>query len=183
MVRVLAFVIAATSVAVLLGHAEEVPLAIGDRIRVTAPSVIPPPPGFFTTVNTGTLTSLERGALTFVRDGAANAPTRVSVHQLEQLQVSRGTTGKTLMGGAVGAGAGVALYAVLLSRLRSNEVTVSGPDAGTNVGGVLVFGVAGFGAGAIVGSAFKTDRWVSVSLPDLRAGLVATPIEPAPRLR
>ena len=180
MVRVFALVMAATSVAATLGHAE-VPLAVGDRIRVTAPSVIPPPPGFFTTVNVGTLTSLERGALTFVRDGAANAPTRVSLHQLEQLEVSRGTTRKTLMGGAVGAIAGVALYAVLLSRLGSNDVTVS--DAGTNVGGVLVFGVAGFGAGAIVGSAFKSDRWVSVSLPDLRAGLEAAPIEPAPRLR
>jgi hypothetical protein len=188
MVRVLALVVAATSVAATVVHAEDFPLAIGDRIRVTAPSVIPPPPGLFATINVGTLTSLEGGALTFVRPGEVKTPTRVTLHQLERLEVSRGTTRKTLVGGAVGAVVSVALYAVLLSSLPSNEPSVYGqdlllPDAGTKVAGLFAFGGAGFIVGAIMGSTYKTDRWVTVSLRDLRVGSVAVPIEPEARLR
>lgn len=128
--------------------ADERVVTIGDRVRVTAPSVS-------RKRIEGTLAAADRETLTVV---SGDDGTRVGVprSRISKLEVTRGRTSRWGIGVVIGAGAGV-LPGVVASNPPSSadRFQVDG-------GAVAVCGAIGAASGALVGAALRTDRWTTV---------------------
>lgn len=120
------------------------------RVRVTTA-----PYSGFEVRHVGVVTSLEADTLRLVGDGMARA---IPFEAIRRLELSRGRRGRPLIGALVGAGMGVAI----------GVSTVGRDDAGVGVVVVpLSMGLYG-GLGALIGMAFRTERWETVPAEPLR---------------
>lgn len=137
--------ISAVAVAALLGTpaSAQTPSVLYQRVRVTTANA------GREVRHVGVATSLAADTLVVAGEGLARA---VPVGAIHRLEISRGRRGRSLLGALVGAGIGLG---VGLS-------TVGRDDAG--VGVVVVPLSTGFyaGLGALVGLAFRTERWEAV---------------------
>jgi hypothetical protein len=127
--------------------ADERAVTIGDRVRVTAPSVSPK------TIQ-GSLAAADRERLSV----STAAGTRVEVprSRIAKLEVMRGSKSRWGIGALIGAGAGA-----LLGVVASNPPS-SADHFQVDGGAVAVCGVVGAAAGALVGAVLRTDRWTTV---------------------
>jgi len=166
--RSAAFVIAALFLPTAVA-AQEPPIKVGEQVRYWTPQ---------TNIATyGTLTRWEA-------DSFAIADNWIPITSVTMLEVHRGQ--KTL-GTAIGAGGVAALTLVVLAVVHVVECTDLSFMEPSNCGGffqrdlgngVTVLGAIGIGAGvglvggALVGATRKTDRWVPVSLDQLRVTIV-----------
>jgi hypothetical protein len=115
----------------------------------------------------GALVRLEETDIVVQLDGEA---IRIPLDSIETLELRAAHKRRTLLGAAVGAGAGLALGALLVASLCEAD-----SECGNAVTGVAI--VTGTGAllGAAVGAAFHSDEWRAVPLDrpaltlDLRA--------------
>ena len=132
--------------------ASPLPVAVGSRIRIQAPTVVP---GRIE----GTVIQLDGKSLLV----GANGRTSVSVPRqaITQLEVSTGRHGHALLGmgigAAIGAGAGAALGS-------TGCVPAVGCGQSYSGGAAAVGAVAGAAWGAGIGALIKTDRWSGVPL-------------------
>jgi len=100
------------------------------------------------------------GTLVYLRDGSSSSLSEVSLNDVRELQVARGTNagkGATIGGGI---GLGLAILAVIVA--SGDEWTT--PSGGQAVAAMLLNTAAGAGIGALVGSASK--RWQTVYWAD-----------------
>jgi hypothetical protein len=128
--------------------ADERALTVGERVRVTAPSVSP-------RRIEGTLAAVDRETVTVVsRDDGTRVG--VSRSQIAKLEVVRGEKSHWGTGALIGAGAGV-----LLGVVASNPPS-SADGFQVDGGAVAVCGAVGAAGGALVGAVLRTDRWTTV---------------------
>jgi hypothetical protein len=146
------------------------PLVPGTRVRVGLPTVTDHDGWRISTVEhlTGKATAL-RGDTLFV-DVGGPSPTPVALSRVATIEVSHGTksnVGKgALIGGLVGVALGGAAYAVGCgSELYGQEVSCSGGEV---AGGVVLFGLGGAAAGALIGALIRTEGWEQIPLSSLR---------------
>lgn len=139
------------------GPASAQQLQPGQRIRVTAPELK-------LERAVGELRWVDRDSLVLDTPAAHLAlPTGL----VQQVEVSRGRKGHTLLGTAIGAGVGLAA-GFLLFAPGSSECTGSGDyeeycmwyRAGAMVGGAVV--------GALTGTLIRSERWEPIPLPGTR---------------
>lgn len=137
---------------------EEPPIAPGDRVRVTAWSVVPGRP-------VGTVLAFGADTCVLQLEGRAE-PLALPLASVTRLEVSRGQKSNAISGALVGGalGAGIALFGSTIAWLNSAEDFGLGGAA--YVVGVL--GGAGAGIGLLLGATSYTDRWEEVRLDRLR---------------
>ena len=143
-------VLIATAAAIGLGAstaaADEHAVSIGDRVRVSAPSVSPKR-------IEGTLVVVDSETLTIASGGASVGVPRSGIAKLE---VTRGRKSHWVTGALIGAGWGVGV-GVLFSNPPSSADHFS-IDTGALAAGVVM----GATLGALIGAVLRTDRWTTV---------------------
>lgn len=142
------------------------PVAPGDRVRVSAPSI-----GIERLV--ATVLVLKPDTVV-VRN---REPLALPIASLTKLDVSRDRKSRARFGMIIGFWVGAAAGAVIAGSLENTEDSEFpdvNPDetVGALLGGALLGGLAGAGLGALVGSTIKTDRWEPVPIDRLRVGVV-----------
>jgi hypothetical protein len=96
------------------------------------------------------------GTLVYVRDGAGSSLSEISLGDVHELQVARGSNaGK---GAFIGGGIGLALGIAAVIAASSDDWTT--PNGGQAMVGMLFFTAAGAGIGALAGSA--STHWQTV---------------------
>ncbi len=145
------------------------PVAPGDRVRVTAP-------GIQSQRFVGTV--IETGADTcLLKVEGRPAPLPLALAAVTQLEVSRGQAnkGKTgaIIGGAVGAGIGVAVIISSYEEDCSSQLLSDLCEFGNAMAllSPLALGVAGAVLGNVIGKSIESERWEEVPLDRLRVGL------------
>ncbi len=137
------------------------PVAPGDRVRVTAWSVVPGRP-------VGTVVSLGADTCVLEVEGRAE-PLTLPLASVTRLEVSRGqesNVGKgALTGGLIGAA-----FGLFVGLIVGSDPEFFGENAFAN--SVAVLGGAGIGVGAIIGSLSTSDRWEEVPLERLHVSIV-----------
>lgn len=144
------------------------PVALGDRVRVWAPSV-----GVESMV--GTVLALRPDTIV-IEDGRHVV---LAISSVTKLEVSRGTRSRARTGGMVGLIAGAAAGAVICiasecsiisgsaeSELLEDE-RLSSLALATALGGLV-----GYGLGVLIGSTMKVDIWEEIPLRLLRVSIV-----------
>jgi len=148
-------------------------LAPGDRVRVETF-------GNGETL-TATIESVSADQLVLSPVGAGQ-PLRLSLGQLERLDVARGQQSQWRKGAVIGLIPGAALGGLLgVAMACDSEIAGCDNQPGFALGagffGAVIGGTATAAVGALVGLAFKTDRWVRVPDGKTRASLTLTPTE------
>lgn len=154
MVTVVALVLSGAPAA---AQAEGLGLAVGDQIRLVAPSVSPK-------LIEGILVAMGQETLTVAPRGNGGA-VQVGRSAIESLEVARGKKSRAAAGAVIGAVAGV-----LLGALASNPPS-SAEGFSISPGAVILCGAVGAATGGLIGSLRKTDRWVPVSGDGLKLSL------------
>jgi len=151
---------AAALLSLAVGYADgQVPSADGDLVRVHLGG----------DQLQGSLVSWDSAGLALqlrVAEQAA-ADTLLTWTDVDRVERYAGTKSHTGTGALIGAGVGVAVFAVLLATQRCwGDGCEEGVDLGTVivVGGAIIGGL-GAGLGALIGSQAKTERWEQVPLP------------------
>ena len=112
-------------------------------------------PGWHRLAGTGQGASAD-GTLVYVRDGAGSSLSEVSLRDVRELQVARGSNaGK---GAFIGGGIGLALGIAAVIAASSDDWTT--PNGGQAIVGMLFFTATGAGIGALAGSA--STHWQTV---------------------
>jgi len=112
-------------------------------------------PGWHRLAGTGQGASAD-GTLVYVRDGAGSSLSEVSLRDVRELQVARGSNaGK---GAFIGGGIGLALGIAAVIAASSDDWTT--PNGGQAIVGMLMFTATGAGLGALAGSA--STHWQTV---------------------
>lgn len=137
-------------------QASPLPVIVGSRIRLLAPTVV-------TGRIEGVLIHLDEQAL--LVGGADRPPTSVPRQAIERLEVKTGRRGHKLMGMLIGAGAGALLG------IANPCVAMVGCDPRNTGGAALIDGLAGAGWGAGIGALIRTDRWSTVPPESVRVRL------------
>jgi hypothetical protein len=110
-----------------------------------------------------------------LRQGSAE-PLRIDVSQLQSLDVARGRRSEWRKGAVIGFVPGFLVTGLILGVVACVDV----PDCSFRPGHALVGGVFGgipTGAvGALIGLAFRTDRWVRVHERKPRVSLLLAPV-------
>ena len=157
---------AAALLSLAVGYADgQVPSADGDLVRVHLGG----------DQLQGSLVSWDSAGLALqlrVAEQAA-ADTLLTWTDVDRVERYAGTKSHTGTGALIGAGVGVAVFAVLLATQRCwGDGCEEGVDLGTVivVGGAIIGGL-GAGLGALIGSQAKTERWEQVPLPAARTAL------------
>jgi hypothetical protein len=149
------------ALAVSAQAADDRPVTMGDRVRITAPSVL-------TKRVEGTLAAVDRETLS-VFSTAEGKKVEVRRSQITKLELTRGKMSRWRTGALIGAAWGVGFGVVLSNPPSSAEhFDVNG---GAVAAGVLI----GASPGGLIGAALHTDRWTSVS-----PGAVTLGIRPLP---
>lgn len=129
------------------------PVAVGDRIRVTAPS-------YGLQARIGTVRSVSNDRLEF-RPADSTKSVEVGYRAISSLEKSAGKKASVVQGVLYGGGAGILIGGVL------------GTSCGRSLGSDSCAGpriAAGAGIGILAGAIFgltvlRTDRWVTIQLP------------------
>lgn len=111
---------------------------------------------------TGTIESTSPGTLKLQLREASAAPITLKLAQIDRLEVARGTRRRWPEGAAIGFVPG-ALFGGAGGYVLSCDADP--PDScslGSALAGGLVVGAATAGLGALIGLAFKADRWVEL---------------------
>jgi hypothetical protein len=112
-------------------------------------------PGWHRLGGTGQGASVD-GTLVYVRDSAGSSLSEVSLRDVRELQVARGSNaGK---GAFIGGGIGLALGIAAVIAASSDDWTT--PNGGQAIVGMLFFTATGAGLGALAGSA--STHWQTV---------------------
>lgn len=122
-------------------------------------------PGFSALRLVGRVSDLDQDTLVLRLAGSRSALS-IPLSDIENVKVRTGQRSNWLLGGAVGfvffGALGAAIGAAEADRLPSfGEPSRSEAAAA----GAIIGAVAGFGIGAVIGSRFKSDRWVRAQLP------------------
>ncbi|HUF76332.1 MAG TPA: hypothetical protein VMM35_08640 [Longimicrobiales bacterium] len=140
------------------GAAQGEPLAVGSEARLYVRGLIAP--------LEGTLLSLDTAQIRIrtVEGDLGVAPELVTRSEV------RGSRGNALRGGLIGLGAGVATGVALVIASRTTcdptPVTPCGvPDDRSEEWLLVAPALAGAGAGALIGSLFRSGRWVPAFIP------------------
>ena len=153
----------------LVAAGQSAPVAVGARIRVTAPA---------SGLEKHVMTVTDVRGDSIVVDAGGSSHT-LWLSDLTALEVSSGTRTHAARGAGFGLGVGIMAGAVI--GLATYEECVPQGIMGCfmdspeiqAMGGALVGGAAGAVIGAVVGSRQRTDRWSSVALP-VRAVIAPT---------
>lgn len=148
------------------------PVAPGDRVRVTAPTVAKER-------LIGTVVKLGADTCWLEVEGRAS-PLTLPLAQVYKLEVSRGRKSKAGTGSIVGfIGGAVTGAAIAAASIDEKEESFFSPDYGDlsdELGsialGAALGGVAGAGVGALIGLTIKVDRWERVPLTRMRVSIV-----------
>jgi hypothetical protein len=149
----------------------QVPIRQGARVRVTRLPICPPtcvggPPRqdvvTFVTWSGDTLLAQSNGNTIVL---PLDAVTKLEVSQGQKSHTGVGAVIGFLVGGAAGAAIGYASYSC-----EGWSCLGYGPWPSAGVG-LAIGGVGGLVAGALIGSAIKTDRWEEVPLDRVRVSL------------
>jgi hypothetical protein len=137
---------------------QEPPVAPGDRVRVTAPTIDPDP-------FVGTFVSMGADTCVLLVEGRAEA-LALPFASVTSLEVSRGRKSYALAGAGIGLAAGAVVGVAIASGTEEGEyeglarfVSVAG---GTGIGLVI---------GTVVGASIKTERWEFVDLQPVRVSI------------
>ena len=112
-----------------------------------------------------------------LRPAGAGAPLRLSLQQLDRLEVARGRRSQWRRGAIIGFVPGALFFGLLggvAPCIDRSDPCFDGEWATT---GALIGGGLTASVGALVGLAFKTDRWVRVHDGKTRASLTLAPTE------
>ncbi len=140
---------------------QEPPVAPGDRVRVTAWSVVPGRP-------VGTIVSLGADTCVVALEGRAE-PLMLPLASVTRLEVSRGQRSNVGKGALTGGLIGTAL-GLLVGGYVSTDPEFFGEDAFAKT--VAVLGGVGAGVGLLIGAMSRSDRWQEVPLDRLRVSTV-----------
>lgn len=165
-----------------IGAGESIPsIPAGARVRLTLPceAMNPSPraPGSGACRQEGRVVAVEGDTITLA---AAESTHSHRLSATSRIEVSRGSRSRWLAGAGVGFVVGTAGTYALLNQGgstnpcdRSANQDAIGPAA--CVGLAAVGGVAGAGAGALIGRLFRTERWQEVPVEGLRVTLGPRP--------
>ncbi len=149
----------AASVALLAQ--QDPPLALGDRVRVTAPDVI-------RGRVVGSVVALSADTCVVKPEGRAQVA--LPLASVTSLEVSRERKSN------VGKGAGLGLLIGGAARVLTGFIAVGAVREGADAGDAAPIAAMGAGAGLLIGSAIGTassrERWEAVPLDRLRVGVV-----------
>lgn len=108
-----------------------------------------------------------------VLQGTADRPWRLPMDRVQKVEVYRGSRSRA----REGAVAGFVVGAVLVGPTAAGYscLNESGCSTGAGIGGALVGGLAVGAFGAMVGLAFRKEKWVGVSQPGPRITLAVGP--------
>ncbi|UCC84509.1 MAG: hypothetical protein JSW46_06165 [Gemmatimonadota bacterium] len=138
---------------------QEPPVAPGDRVRVTAPTIDPD-------TFVGTVVAMGADACVLEVEGHAG-PLPLPLASVTSLEVSRGQKSRTLWGAGIGLVAGGAAGAAIGSASsRGDEWSGLGTLAYAAGGAWL-----GLLFGAAIGAVIRTERWEVVDLQSVRLSL------------
>ncbi len=136
------------------------PLATGQRVRVTAPTISNVP-------IVGALAHLNADTFLVETHGDTSRVPRAAVERLDVSMGQKSNAGKgALFGGLLGGGIGAL---ALGSSSLCADLEASGTCALVGAGGG---GLAGLLLGALIGSTSKRDRWESASVDRLRVSFI-----------
>ena len=146
-------------------------LAPGDRVRV---EVL----GNRETL-TATIESVTADELVLKSMGAAQ-PLRLSLGQLDHLEVARGSRTQWRKGAVIGLIPGAVLGGLAGALIQCDPyASECNPDAtlaaAGGLAGAIILGGATATVGALIGLAFKTERWVTVHEGKTQASLTLAP--------
>ena len=149
------------------GYVADTSVAPGDRVRVTAPSL-----GLKKEV--GAVAALETSTLIVNSDERADAldvpladVTKLEVYRGQKSQAGKGALIGGLVVAPIGVFTGILLHEYGERMCDSNCSESSGSAGGAAVLGAALFGTVGAGLGALMGSAFRADRWEAVHLDEI----------------
>ena len=142
-------------------------LASGDRVRVQIA-------GSGKSLR-ASIESVTAGELLLRPVGGAQ-PLRLDLAQLQSVDVARGQGSRWRKGAVIGFVPGTLLFGLLGGVLGCMDVPDCSFHAGYAVGTGLVGGAATASVGALVGLAFKTDRWVRVHERKPKVALMLAPM-------
>ena len=146
------------------------PLVPGTRVRVGVPTTADHRGWRISTVQrlTGRLVAVRRDTL-FVDVGGAS-PTPVALSRVSTVEISQDTKSNAGKGALIGGLVGAALGGAAMAGACSAEILGEQPgcSGGEVAGGVLVFGLSGAAAGALVGALIRSEGWQSIPLRDVR---------------
>ncbi len=140
-------------------------LSRGDQVRVRLTSGGEPV--------RGTIDEASPGGIVVRPRDPAQAPLRLSPHQMEKLEVVRGRRSHWGVGAAVGFVPGALLGAI--APLATAECDPNCDHTGEALGYALVGGVITGTVGGLVGLAIRTDRWVVVQDRQPKLSLTLAP--------
>lgn len=146
------------------------PLVPGTRVRVGVPTTADHRGWRISTVEhlTGIVAALRRDTL-FV-DVGGSTPTPVALSRVSTVEISHGTKSNAGKGALIGGLVGAALGGIAISSACSAEIL--GQQASCNggevAGGIVVFGLGGAAAGALIGALIRSEGWQSIPLRDVR---------------
>jgi hypothetical protein len=141
------------------------PVHIGDRVRVSAPSVSD-------TRIRGTLVALDEETLIVAPEGKT-PQIEMSRSQVTRLQVSRGKRSHWVAGAVTGVVGGLALTASYCGSGGALGGGCSGDDA---LGVAAFFCGIGAAGGALVGAVVRTDRWEMVPANTVAVSIIPVPV-------
>lgn len=145
-----------------LGTEAQAPdLVVGARVRVTSPQ-------HHFNRDVATVTELRGDSIVLTSKMGTRA---VALSNVTELHISAGTRNQVMRNGLIGLGAG-ALIGIAAGLTTENEcdeevpcLVVPASGARFAAAGALIFGGAGFVAGAVTGLFTRGDRWVAVTPP------------------
>lgn len=141
---------------------QETPVAPGDRVRIRA--VETDVGGVTQRTYVGNLLGIEAETFRLERENQGSLVS-LPTSAMRSLEVSRGTRGSGVWGAVIGAAG-----AFLLAQLIPEQENMTPGGDWTPVLGLGLVAVGG-GAGAIVGSRVKRDRWEEIPLDRLNTSL------------
>jgi hypothetical protein len=117
---------------------------------------------------TGKLVAL-RGDTLFVDVGGSN-PTPVALSRVSTVEISHGTKSNAGKGALIGGLSGAALGGAAMAGACSAEILGEEASCGGSevAGGVVLFGLGGAAAGALIGALARSEGWQQIPLSGLR---------------
>jgi hypothetical protein len=146
-------------------HGQEPLPSVGDRVRYRLLAGDSRRTGFVTEIGEGWLT---------IAPGPERGAVRVNLSSLARLEVHRGRHRRAKEGALIGFVPGAVLGGLVGGYAKCEEQPFCNP-AGGIVLGALVLGGFSAGAGALVGLAFKSDRWEGLPLGKARVSMAPEP--------
>jgi len=123
-----------------------------------------------------TIESVTADEITLRPEGVAE-PLRLSLQQLDRLEVARGRRSQWREGAVIGFVPGALFFGLVGGVLPCIDSSGDCFDGGWAATGALIGGGLTASVGALVGLAFKTDRWVRVHDGKAKASLTLAPVE------